>query len=138
MGLKDLVSDEDGDEGSADTAERREKSSSDEPYKVIGSDELRKEYTERQWEAVKDVLLHEFAKGVTTVLNEDRDERFQILDEAERVAKGELDVGESEYGRGPRCPICGNNPGEAGVEIQNRQFCIHHTAGQISKEINEN
>ena len=133
MGLKDLVNDDDGGDSDADSSSRRQQQDDDEPYKVIGSEELRKEYTERQWEAVKDVLLHEFAKGVTTTLNKPRNERFQILDEAEQIAKGELEIEDSEYGRGPRCPVCGNNPGNGGVEIQSYTFCISHTAGQINK-----
>lgn len=133
MGLDDLLP-EGADKSSSSSSSGRKtasQSSEDEGrdiHKEFGSGNLKKSFTEEQWEKVKRVVEEEFGLNINVVCNGySAEKRYQVLHEAVMFDDGD----EADLPEVIECPICEADLDTSGVEIEGEQFCVHHTAGQI-------
>jgi len=137
MGLEDVIPDDV--DTSSSSSSKREDTSPDKKYKVIGSDPYKKKFTLEKWQEVKDVIRHEMGLNINEVLNNvSAEKRFDILHEAATYSTGELDREEMQNWSTERCIVCDRAADEVGVEIAGHTVCFHHTIAQLEEAIEDN
>lgn len=137
MGLEDLIPDDSDDNSSSSSSSRNSSSSDEQEYITIGSEPHQKKFTPEKWEEVKEVLRHEMGLNVNRVKNRPAEERFEILHEAATYSNGEIDEDEMQNWSKERCIVCGKAANKVGAKVDGEPCCVHHTVGQLEKELDE-
>lgn len=131
MGVDDLIPDELESSSSSGGSSKKD-SSEDQLHKVIGSGKQKKGFTEEQWEGVKKVIARETEYTVNEVLHMPAQKRYDILHECALEATSEESTLPDDYRSEIRCYECGNDCSSGYVELEGKDFCVQHTAGQIA------
>lgn len=108
-------------------------------HKVVGNPPNQKKFTEEQWEKVKRVVDREMGLNIQEVVNNTpAEKRYDILHEAILFDEGEVEAEEMDNYSDERCVICGNATGAHGAVISGESVHVHHTVGQLAKELDDN
>jgi hypothetical protein len=114
-----------------------EKEDKTDVVETFGKEPYRKEFTEEKWEKVKRVIRDEFGMTVGEVVNSPNQERYELLHEAVLFNESDTDSGDSEHSSNKRCSYCDKACDSTSVIIEERRFCVHHTAAQIETVLND-
>jgi len=101
--------------------------------KVTGPNDKVKYFDEEMWEQVKQFIIDHTRYTVGEVTsNLPAHKRYKIVHQAATTNPDSLDDG---FRPKTTCYICGKDCTSSGVEIEGEDFCVHHTAAQIRKEL---
>lgn len=139
MALEDVLPDDNDTSSSSSSTRRRRRTppEDDDDRVVIGSEPNRKVFSQEKWEEVQKVIRDEMEYSVNEVKHLPAQRRYEVLHEAATWNSDMLTDEQEELKSTKRCIICNKHCSDSCVEIAGHRVHIHHTAGQINKELKE-